>query len=614
MSDSGTPRLLRGLLVASAVVFAMWAAAEVLEPLVLSILLAIVLSPLVQWFDRWRLPRIVSVALVFLLLFTMIGGVGYLLGDQFAGLAKHLPEYESNVRSKLEGMKLEHGSALDRAARSFTRLGKLMESDEFEHATPVRLVSHSTAVSWLQHVLGPFEIVMTYVGVVVLLLLFFLVESEDISDRIIQLVGWGRVGVTTKTLNLISHRLSRYLATLALVNAGFGMAVLLGLWTIGLPYPAIWGFLAALLRFVPYVGTLASLGLVETVAIAHFAGWVQPLLVLGLFVSTEMAISVIEPLVYGKSVGISPTGMIVAALFWTWLWGPLGLLLANAMTVCLAVIGQSVPALSFMGTLLRHDAILDADLRWYQRVLNRDQDEALSLLEKALETQGFEEVCDQIVIPALSRAEHDREQDFIDATDIRFLYHVVRDWLGDLANREDLPALAGGVNLSGDESGIPEREKARLPEGVIVGLASTGGEVLVLRMVNLALKPSGLRIKPLSATGSPLRVSDRVIALNPSLVLVSHLPSEGLSRVRYLIRRLRARLTNLPLVVGCWDAASDASQVIENFRSVSVHHVIARVAAVRPFIMERLSLESGREFSQLPSGMGTATGFSHREA
>jgi predicted PurR-regulated permease PerM len=602
--DSVTLRLLRVLVVGLGVALVMSLAAEVLKPLVLAGLLAFLLFPLLHWFEDRGLPRAMSIALVLAVLFAVIGGLGYVVGNQLASLGDHLPTYEANVRDKLEGMKLERGSSLDKAAQTVMRLEKSMHAPGSEFAAPVRIVSDAAVFTWLEHVLGPFEIVLTYGGVVLLLLTFILLEYEDISDRIVQLVGWGKIGVTTKTLNLIGHRLSRYLAALSLVNAGFGVTVMLGLWAIGLPYPALWGFLAGLLRFIPYVGMLMALCLSEVISIAHFPGWSGPLMVIALFVAAELAITVIEPLVYSRSMGVSPIGLLVAALFWTWLWGALGLLLANAMTVCLAVIGQSVPALSFMGTLLRRDVNLDADLRWYQRVLTRDQDGALGLLDDALKARCFEDVCDQIIIPTLARAEQDREQGFIDTNDLRFIYRTVRDWLDGLAECDEVVSPAN--------RGKPGREENCLPTGAaagftVVGLASGGGEALILRMINLALTTSGLRIKVLSASGAPLRVSDRVRAVDPALILISHLPPGGLVSARYLIRRLRARFVDVPLAVGYWDRAADLPRVIDQLRTVSVHHVVLNVAAARSFIEDRAIDSLGRDQSLTQSGMEAAT-------
>ena len=235
----------------------------------------------------------------------------------------------------------------------------------------------------------------------------------------------------------IGHVLSRYLAILALFNLAFGVVIGLGLWVIGLPSPALWGLLAAVLRFVPYLGTIVSFSLPEIISIAHFPGWTQPILVIALFGGAELIANSIEPLVYGKSTGISPIGLLVAALFWTWLWGGLGLLLANVLTVCLAVVGQTTPGLGFLGTLLRHEVEVADDLRWISaRYIEIRM--GPSRFWTRPEVGPLERVCDEIIIPTLARAEQDHHDGFLEKRDVVFIWRVARDWLDDLADRNDI--------------------------------------------------------------------------------------------------------------------------------------------------------------------------------
>ena len=381
----------------------MYVAAEVLKPLALAVLLSFILAPIVQWFVRRGLPRSGSVALVLILVFSVVGGVTYVVGDQFASLTDQLPAYQANMQKKFVDLRPQSDSAIEKARQAVLSMESSLRPAEADYATPVRVVSENATVAQLQSFFGPFHVTIAFGGIVLLLLVFLLIESNDISDRIVQMVGWGKIGVTTKTMTQIGHVLSRYLAILAFFNLAFGVVIGLGLWAMGLPSPALWGLLAAVLRFVPYLGTIVSFSLPEIISIAHFPGWTQPILVIALFGGAELIANSIEPLVYGKSTGISPIGLLVAALFWTWLWGGLGLLLANALTVCLAVVGQSIPGLGFLGTLLRHEVEVADDLRWYQRVLHRDQDGAITLLDQALKTRPLESVCDEIVIPTLAR-------------------------------------------------------------------------------------------------------------------------------------------------------------------------------------------------------------------
>ena len=588
--DPNAARILRALVVVFAVVFVMYVASEVLKPLALAILFSFILAPLVQWLVRRGLPRSSSVALILILVFTVLGGVTYVVGGQFASLANQLPTYQANIQKKLVALRPQNDSALDKVRQAGSSIERALRPAEADYATPVRVVSENATVAQLQSMLGPFHLTLAFGGVVLLLLVFVLIESNDISDRIVQMVGWGKIGVTTKTMTQIGHVLSRYLATLALFNLAFGVVIGLGLWALGLPSPALWGLLAAVLRFVPYLGTIVSFSLPELVSIAHFPGWTQPILVIALFGGAELIANSIEPLVYGKSTGISPIGLLVAALFWTWLWGGLGLLLANALTVCLAVVGQSIPGLGFLGTLLRHEVEVADDLRWYQRVLHRDQDGASALLDQALKTRPLERVCDEIIIPTLARAEQDRHDGFLEKRDVVFIWRVVRDWLGDLADRDDVALTAPSPSPAPAEHMAPVRVQPapKIAEQELVGIATNGGgDALILRMLNLLLKSSGVRLTILSATGSPLRVSDKVEQLECGLIVMSHLPPLGLIRTRYLIKRLRARHPDIPMVVGFWDAKADPVQVAEQLRSSSAYHVALSLAAARTMILER---------------------------
>jgi len=586
--DPNAARIFRALVVAFAIVFIMYVAAEVLKPLALAILLSFILAPLVQWVVRRGLPRSSSVALVLILVFTVVGGVTYVVGGQFASLADQLPTYQANIQKKLVALRPQNDSALDKARQAISSIERSLRPADADYATPVRIVSENAKVAQLQSLFGPFHVTLAFGGVVLLLLIFVLIESNDISDRIVQLVGWGKIGVTTKTMTQIGHVLSRYLATLALFNLAFGVVIGLGLWAIGLPSPALWGLLAAVLRFVPYLGTIVSFSLPEIISIAHFPGWTQPILVIALFGGAELIANSIEPLVYGKSTGISPIGLLVAALFWTWLWGGLGLLLANALTVCLAVVGQSTPGLGFLGTLLRHEVEVADDLRWYQRVLHRDQDGAIALLDQALKSRPLERVCDEIIIPTLARAEQDHHDGFLEKRDVVFIWRVVRDWLDDLADRDDVALTAPSPAPAEHMEPIRVRPAPEIAKQELVGIAiNGGGDALILRMLNLLLKPSGVRLTILSATGSPLSVSDKVEQLGCGLIVMSHLPPLGLTPTRYLIKRLRARHPDIPMVVGFWDVKADPVQVAEQLRSSSAYHVALSVAAARTMILER---------------------------
>ena len=586
--DVNSVRVMRAMGFALAVIIIMSVAAEVLKPMALATLLAFILVPVVKWLQHRGLPRVVGVAAVLLFLFSALAGLIYVVGDQFVSLADNIPTYQANIHKKFASLRPDRDSSFDKVSRALESLESSIRPSELGTARPVRVISENATLAQLTTFFGPFHALLAWGGVVLLLLVFFLMESEEIYDRTVQMVGSSNIGVTTKTMTQISHVLSKYLTTLALFNAGFGTVIGFGLWAIGLPSPALWGFLAALFRFVPYLGPLIAFSLPELISIAHFPSWTQPILVLALFAAAELVANSIEPLVYGKTTGISPVALLVTALFWTWIWGGLGLLLANALTVCLAVVGQSIPSLGFLGTLLRQDVDVAEDLRWYQRVLRRDQDGAVGMLEDALKTRPLEVLCDEIVIPTLARAEQDLSEEYLDKQDVAFIWRVVRDWLDDLADRDDLTLAAPAPNTLKHVEPVRVQQPTDTLERPIVGIAANGGaDALVLRMLKLVLKPTAARMVILSGTGSPLHVSDKVEALAPGLLVVSHLPPLGLTRTRYLIRRLRARYPEVPMIVGFWNAKADAVEVAEQLHSTSAYHVGQSLGAVRTMILDR---------------------------
>jgi predicted PurR-regulated permease PerM len=585
--DLATTRLLRALLIGGTVILAMSVAAEVLKPLALAILFSFLLGPIVGRLERRGLPRALSVTVVLLVATTVVGATGYVVGRQFTSLAADAPKYATAIREKMKRLEPTDDSTVDKVIDAAETLGAPDEQEEpaREIPMPVRIIRENNLWERLGTFFGPFESALAISGVVLLLLVFILLERDAIGDKIIQLVGRGQVGVTTKTLSQIGASLGNYLLALALVNAGFGAVIGLGCWAIGLPSPALWGFLAALLRFIPYLGTVLSFSLPMLISIAAFPGWTQPALVLALFAGAELVVNAVEPLIYGKSTGISPAGLLVSALFWAWMWGPLGLLLANVMTVCLAVAGRHIPGLRTLGTMLSHDVVAADDLRWYQRVISHDLDAALTLLDEALAESSFEEVCDRIIIPTLSRADHDRARRNVDGRDVAFIWRTVRDWLDDVSERDDL-VLIPKVDAASTPAPTPEPAPTDLKPRALVGIATGGGgDALILRMLNMVLQPSGARLAVISAAGSSLKTADKLADVDPSMILVSYLPPLGLARARYLAKRLQTRFPQADLTFAYWNHDADTTQIVERLKPATANHVVVSLATARAAIL-----------------------------
>ncbi len=432
---------------------------------------------------------------------------------------------------------------------------------------------------------GPY---LEFLGVgsfVLVLVLFILMAREDLRDRIIQLFGHQHVSLTTRTTEEIGRRITRYLATFALVNSGFGLVIGLGLWVIGVPYAALWGCLAGMMRFIPYVGPAVAfvLPLVFSFASSPGTGLVQPLEVVGIFAVVEIALnSFLEPVIYGKTTGVSALGLLVAAMFWTWLWGTLGLLLSTPLTVCLAVLGKYLPRLQFFATLLGEETELEPDVRLYQRLLSLDRDGAIAVVEEEIKQRPRVSVFDDILVPALSRAEGDASRDELGEREQAFVWRVVGEVLDNL---EDVPELTLAVpNDQYDEERIAANRSIR-----IVGIAvQDTSDSLVLKMLGQLIAPAGCELEVITDVESPLAVAERLVELAPKMVILSHLPPEGLTQARYLVRRIRASFPDVSLVVGRWGEAGGSAAAAERLVGVGATKVVFKLADARDAVLAAL--------------------------
>ena len=293
-------------------------------------------------------------------------------------------------------------------------------------------------------------------------------------------------------------------------------------------------------------------------------------MVLGVYGMAEVVANSLEPIVYGRTIGVSSLGLLVSAMFWTWLWGGLGLFLATPLTVCLVVAGKHIPSLSFLHTLLGEGIQVDDDLRFYQRLQSRDLDGAIAVLDQAMERKSFGNVCDQIVIPALSRTDQDRAAGVLELSDVVFHWRVIQEWLDDLTENS---------TLTHKPTAELEEQDSAAEEFQVVALATDGvADVLVLRMVALLLKGSRINLKIIEVLGPPLVISQKVAEHEPHAVLLSHVPPLGMTRSRYLLKRLHAALPGTTLVVGHWDRTANLNELLEQLQSVSVYHVVQTVS------------------------------------
>jgi len=545
-----------------------WAQA-VLIPLALAILVTFLLNPVVNLLQRRGLRRTPAALLVVVLVSVSLAAVGWVIASQMSTLAHELPKYRANIKQKIgEFRHAGKGSAIEEvqdAVKMVTSELNKGEKPTTELREPVAVVVESASL--LSRVPSALDL-LTRTGLVFILVIFMLIERGHLLDRLIRLVGYGRLTSTTKALDEAGQRISRYLVMQSIVNGSYGCAVGLGLFLIGLPYALLWGFLAAFLRFIPYAGTAVGALLPIALALAVFIGWVKPILVVGLFVILELVAYMVEPLLYGRSAQVSQVALMVAIAFWTWLWGPIGLLLATPLTVCLGVLGKYVRPLAFLNVLVSDETVTEMN-RYYQRLVARDDDEAAEIVEQQPKTQTLGEVFDEVLVPALCYAKQDRRNDSLTQDDAQFIFRSTREVVEGLDAR---PA--------------PENGAALLPRARILGCpARDEVDEIALLMFRQLLDPARYEV---DLTKTPLLTSEVVSLVaetSPALICIGAVPPGGLAQTRYLCKRLRARFPDLKIVVGRWGFRENTDETLAHLRADGIDYVGTSLCETRDEVM-----------------------------
>ncbi len=372
----------------------------------------------------------VSLALV------VLGGVSYAVYSQVNLLAADLPKYRDNFKEKLHGLLPSEQNNLQKAQKAISEAVEDLDEPKLNpDVRDVRVVQQPTFQDRLRTAVGPYLELFGVGTFVLILVTFMLIGREDVSDRIVQLFGRRQITLTTRTMEDVGKRISRYLGMYATVNSLFGLSIGVGLWALQVPYAVLWGFLAGILRFIPYVGPAVAFALPLLFTFAESTGLWQPFSVAALFLVAETILNAIEPVIYGRTTGVSALSLLVAAMFWTWLWGLVGLVISTPITVCLAVLGKYAPSLSFFSTLLGEEAGLEQDVRVYRRLLALDQDGAEEIVENALKERPKAEVFDTLLVPVLSKAEHDFARGELDEREKAFIWRVIGEIVEDLEDR-----------------------------------------------------------------------------------------------------------------------------------------------------------------------------------
>jgi predicted PurR-regulated permease PerM len=605
-SDARTATL-QGLLIGAIVITGLYIGREVLLPLALAILLSFVLTPPLLVLRKVKVPRVLAVAIVVTTAFGIIFALGWMMSREAAELAAELPNYRATLSEKIQSLRqsTSESRVLQKAGDVLTDLQQQLDEPadrarpaptvgtaaETPDDRPIQVEIHEpdpTGWALYQNIAGRLLPPLATAGIVLLFVIFILLQREDLRDRLIRLFGGADLQRATSTMSDAATRLSRYFLSQVLINFAYGTFIALALWMIGLPSPIAWGILAMLMRFVPYVGVFIAVSVPLLIAAAIDPGWTTFLLVLVLFVVGELTMGqVVEPQVFGRGTGVTPIAVIGSTIFWTWLWGPLGLLLAMPMTVGLAVLGRHVDSLEFFDVLLGDEPALTPQQRFYQRALTGDAAEATYHAELCLKDQSLASYLDTVALNGLKLAERDAVRGKLDEAQSEKVAATVREMLDHLSDFEphrwfaklrgkpdngknDKVKDAGSpASLAADEDEagtVPVVERLELAAGWAVDepILCIGGrsalDKAAATMLAEVLKKRGLGAKALAPEAISAGHVASLAKTETKLVCLSYLGlGTGPAQIRYLVRRLRRTLPpGTPILVCYWSEEGDS--------------------------------------------------------
>lgn len=610
------------------VVTILYFASAILVPLALAILFTFLLTPLVARLERRRIARTPAVIAVVAVCVFVILIIGWVVVRELGHLADNLDRYRGNIATKIEELHLNNGpwTKLTEVGRELQQklsgaspttqasphspsavqptVASPTSQPTAENPLPVAVIRTKTpALETVQHYFGVLLGPLATTGLVIVLVIFILIRREDMRDRIIKLVAQGSLTVTTQALDDAGQRISRYLLMECMINGGYGVLLGIGLWLIGIPSAFLWGLFTAILRFVPYIGAWIAAFFPLALSLAVFPGYRHFIYTALLYIIVEAStVNFLEPYLYGTSTGMSEVAILLAAVFWTWLWGPIGLLLTMPMTTVLVVMGKYIPQLSFLNTLLGDQPVLAPHMRYYQRLLAMDREESEQLAEEYLRKMPLEDVYDTVVIPALALAEEDRRVGHLDESRDKFIRdavgaHIQR--LGEAraeleqeeAKRADeselqkiidkFPRMGPDKALHVGQQKFHATPKTGVPDIHVLCLpAHSQGDGLIAAIVAQCLEIRGFTTHAVDSTALTGEVMEQVLSRPAQLIAVSALPPNAVRHARYLCKRLQQKGIQLPIVVGLWNSRTEARFVQRRISPGPNIHVASSLCAL----------------------------------
>ncbi|MFM0509484.1 AI-2E family transporter [Paraburkholderia sp. RL17-373-BIF-A] len=603
------------LAVGVTVVACLYFASAVLIPITLAILLSFLVAPLADALTRLRLGHVASVFAAVVISVSVIGMLGAVIATQLTDLAAGMPRYQATIEQKME---TAHSLTIGKLNRFASAAGQALQRATVEPPQPApqagptsRGSAHTTAsepaavpVEVREPVPTPFELARRVLSpaispletafIVFVVMVVILLQRDDLRDRAIRLFGSRDLHRTTTVMDEAARRLSRYFVSQLGLNAGVGVVIGTGLFMIGVPSPILWGILAALLRLVPYVGIWISATLATALAAAVSPGWAMAIWSLALFATVELLVGqIVEPLLYGRSTGLSPFSVVVAAIFWSWIWGPIGLILSTPLTLCLLVLGRHVRRLEFLDVLLGDQPALTPIENFYQRALAGDPDEAIEQAEVLLRERSLSAYYDEVAIKGLQLAANDVERGSVTATQLARIEATTNDLVDGLDGYDDRepvtsaaeenwsavgPLAPSSASETSDDAqaqpantrlvspGNSKEERAIDPSPLaasnrVLCIPGRGPlDALATTILLQLLGKHGFTSRALPHEAASRASIDQLDADDVGIVCILYLQIDGIpSHLRYLVRRIRARLPKVSIVVGLW-AAEDTEK------------------------------------------------------
>lgn len=603
--------------IATVVVAAIYFGHPILEPLALAILIAFALSPVLRLLRKIRLGRVLSVLITVLFAVVLMVGVGTFIGSQAAKLTEQLPHYQTNLVKKIQSIRgtAASSSVVKNATAVLNNLGKEIagpqaapENDtdiaaKTQQPVPVTIEqTRSTPLEMVEAVAGPLLEPLVNLVMVIVFVGFILLQKEDLRDRFIRLAGYQDLQRTTLALDEAADRLSRYLFLQTAINFTFGSIIGVGLWLIGIPNPGLWGLLAAMMRFVPYVGVPLAALFPLALGFAIDPGWTKVLWTTALFFTLEPIVGqFIEPVIYGRNMGLSAVAVVVAAVFWTWLWGPVGLLLSTPLTMCLVVLGRHIEPLKFLDVLLGDEPPLAVEESLYLRMLAGDPDTAAIEAEAFLRNNSLNDYFDDVTIKALALAQRDLDRGTLDRQRLHAIRETVDALIENLADHDD--EIPEGIQREGEEcpplpdpDDLPEQWRGR-PVLCVAGRSPLDEAAAALLAHVVEKRGIGARVVSANQV-SPANLANLDIG-GVQVVCVSYLDPGNYKNARYLVRRLKKRMPKAHPIAGFWGYAESDSHYLDSVEAMEMDDVAASLsqAADRIVVLARRAKEPPPETS-----------------